>query len=60
MPGKIILKLILKKRDGSLWTGVIWLMIGTGGGTWKARIKFWGLENVELVIEDLLDCATYS
>jgi hypothetical protein len=30
--GRIILKLIFKKRDGWTWTGLIWLRIGTGGG----------------------------
>jgi hypothetical protein len=29
--GTIILKRIFKKRDG-VWTGLIWLRIGTGGG----------------------------
>jgi hypothetical protein len=29
---KIILKLVFKKRDWT-WTGLIWLMIGTGGGS---------------------------
>jgi hypothetical protein len=30
--GAIILKWILKKYDGVLWTGLIWLWIGTSGG----------------------------
>jgi hypothetical protein len=30
--GKVILKLILKKKGGRMWTGFIWLRIGTGGG----------------------------
>jgi len=30
--GKIILKLISKKWDGELWTGLIWLRIKTSGG----------------------------
>jgi len=29
---KIRLKLVFKKRDGA-WTGLIWLMMGTGGGS---------------------------
>jgi hypothetical protein len=29
--GRIILKLILKKWDGKIRTGSIWLRIGTGG-----------------------------
>jgi hypothetical protein len=29
---RIILKLILKKYDGVVWTGFIWLRLGTGGG----------------------------
>jgi hypothetical protein len=29
---RIILKWILKKYDGILWTGFIWLGIGTSGG----------------------------
>jgi hypothetical protein len=31
--GKIILRWILKKQDGMLWTGFIPLGIGTSGGT---------------------------
>jgi hypothetical protein len=27
----IILKLIFKTWDGKVWTGLIWLRIGTGG-----------------------------
>ena len=30
--GRIILKLIFKKRDGNAWTGLVWLRIGAGGG----------------------------
>jgi hypothetical protein len=30
--GRIILQLILQKQDGKLWTGFIWLRIGTIGG----------------------------
>jgi hypothetical protein len=30
--GKIILRYIFKKCDGEVWTGFIWLRIGTGGG----------------------------
>ena len=32
LDGRIILKLIFKKRDGNAWTGLVWLRIGTGGG----------------------------
>jgi hypothetical protein len=28
----IILKCILERYDGVIWTGFIWLRIGTGGG----------------------------
>jgi hypothetical protein len=28
---RIILKLILKKQDGKVWTGFIWFMIGESG-----------------------------
>jgi hypothetical protein len=30
--GKIILEWILGKKGGKLWTGCIWLRIGTSGG----------------------------
>jgi len=30
--GKIILKLFFRKWDMRVWTGWIWLRIGTGGG----------------------------
>jgi hypothetical protein len=30
--GKIILEWILKKQVGRVWTGFIWLRIGTSGG----------------------------
>ena len=30
--GRIILRRIFKKVDGGVWTGLIWLRIGTGGG----------------------------
>jgi hypothetical protein len=29
--GKIILKLILRKQGGKVWTGFVWLRIGTSG-----------------------------
>jgi len=31
--GRIILNLSFKKCDGDAWSGLIWLMIGTGGGS---------------------------
>jgi hypothetical protein len=30
--GRIILNRIFKKWDGEVWTGLIWLRIGTDGG----------------------------
>jgi hypothetical protein len=30
--GRIRLRLIFRKWDEGLWTGLIWLRIGTGGG----------------------------
>jgi hypothetical protein len=30
--GRIILRRILFRRDGAVWTGLIWLRIGTSGG----------------------------
>jgi hypothetical protein len=30
--GRIILEWILKKYDGKVWNGFIWLGVGTGGG----------------------------
>ena len=29
------IKMIFKMSDGWAWTGVIWLRIGAGGGTWE-------------------------
>jgi hypothetical protein len=29
--GRIIFKLIFERLDGGVWTGSIWLRIGTGG-----------------------------
>jgi hypothetical protein len=31
--GKIILRWIFKRCDGDAWTGLIWLSIGTDGGS---------------------------
>jgi hypothetical protein len=30
--GRIILRCMLEKWDGVMWTGLIWLRIGTSGG----------------------------
>ena len=30
--GRIILKWIFRKWNGGVWTGFIWLRLGTGGG----------------------------
>jgi hypothetical protein len=30
--GRVILKLIFRKWDEGVWTGLSWLRIGTGGG----------------------------
>jgi hypothetical protein len=30
--GRIILRWIFERLDGGVWTGSIWLRIGTGGG----------------------------
>jgi hypothetical protein len=30
--GRIILKYILQKRDGVVWTGLIWMRMRTSGG----------------------------
>jgi len=32
--GGILLRLIFRKWDVEVWTGLIWLRIGTGGGLW--------------------------
>jgi len=32
MDGRIILRWILRKWDVGVWSGLIWLRIGTGGG----------------------------
>jgi hypothetical protein len=37
--GRIILKLILEKYDVMMSTGLIWLRIGTSGGTPEKTIK---------------------
>jgi hypothetical protein len=31
----MILSRIFRKWDGEAWTGLIWLRIGTGGGTFE-------------------------
>jgi hypothetical protein len=33
--GKIILNCIFKKEVGTLWTGLNWLIAGTGGGSFE-------------------------
>jgi len=33
LDGRIILKLVFKKWGGEAWTKLIWLRIGTGGGS---------------------------
>jgi hypothetical protein len=33
--GWTILKWILERQDGMVWTGLIWLRIGTGGGLFE-------------------------
>jgi hypothetical protein len=35
--GRIILNRVLKKLFGWLWTGLIWLRIGTSGGLLKTQ-----------------------
>jgi len=35
--GRIILRWIFRKWDVGVWTGLIWLRIGTGGGRFKSR-----------------------
>jgi hypothetical protein len=35
--GKIILKWILGKQGGNLWTGLIWIRIGAKGGLLRTR-----------------------
>ena len=30
--GRVILKLIFQEWDGDVWTGLLWLKTGTGGG----------------------------
>jgi hypothetical protein len=37
--GKIILKWILKKSDGSMWIELICLRIGSSGGLWRTRYE---------------------
>jgi hypothetical protein len=32
MGWRIILRWILERYDGVVWTGLIWLRVGTGGG----------------------------
>jgi hypothetical protein len=39
--GRILLKFILKKQSGSLWIGVIWLRLGTCGGSCKHGNEPW-------------------
>jgi hypothetical protein len=37
--GKIILRWVFRKWDVGTWTGLIWLKIGTGGGTCECGEK---------------------
>jgi hypothetical protein len=39
--GRMILKCIVKKWDGRVWTGLIWLMTGTDGGVVNAVMNIW-------------------
>jgi hypothetical protein len=32
MGGRLILKFVVKGKDGRKWTGFIWLKMGTSGG----------------------------
>jgi hypothetical protein len=39
----IIIKRVLKKQDERVWTGLIWIRIGTGGrflSTWQRTFEF--------------------
>jgi hypothetical protein len=35
--GWIILRWILERQDGVVWTGLVWLRIGTKGGLFRKR-----------------------
>jgi hypothetical protein len=42
--GRIILKKILKRYDGRVWTGFVWLRTGTSGRplwTWDCTFRFY-------------------
>jgi hypothetical protein len=39
--GRIILQLILKEQDGSVWTGFVWFMVGNSGGIVYTVVRPW-------------------
>jgi hypothetical protein len=54
--GKIVLKWIMRKQDVRLWTGFIWLVLGSSSGSFELGNEPLGSIKGEEFIDLLSDC----